>query len=389
MTGIPQPTVPPDNPSRPPSGEPPAGPPGYPPGYPAITVLTSVFNAENFLPPLLESVLRQSFPDFEWIIVNDGSTDQSLTILEDYARRDPRIRLFDQPNRGICASVNRGLTLSRGRFIARLDADDICFPNRLERQLHVMEANPDLVILGAGAITMTADGQPNAIIIPPLSDTAIRMAILFDNPFIQSAVMLRTAVLRDYKLAYNPALIDSEDYDLFARLLPYGKAANLSEPLILRRIHSLQKGEIRRQESILEADRISRRSLLLQGLELSLEEVQMLRGWYRDFPLIQDDKQIHLAACMFDLLESLASHPGLDPQELRWVRARWILRFLLARPRGWSTISRVGRFIRRIHVSDLPLLVAYLFYRRAYLASLKLSRGDRLWAHQIAEGGLS
>ena len=125
---------------------------------PAISVVMSVYNGEQFVAQSIESVLRQTFPGFELLIVNDASTDRTREIVTSF--RDPRIRIVDNPsNVGLTRSLNRGLALARGRFVARQDADDLSLPTRLAEQLAFMRANPGVALVGTQARVMDARGR--------------------------------------------------------------------------------------------------------------------------------------------------------------------------------------------------------------------------------------
>src|SRR5438067_12011849 len=116
---------------------------------PAISVIMSVYNAEAFLEAAVQSVLMQSFSDFEFIIIDDGSTDRSNQILQDYARKDNRVRLISRPNKGLTASLNEGLKLARGEFIARMDADDVAAPDRFKIQVEYLRDHPEVSVRGS------------------------------------------------------------------------------------------------------------------------------------------------------------------------------------------------------------------------------------------------
>src|ERR1700680_111125 len=114
-----------------------------------VSVVMSVFNGERFVSEAIESILHQTFHDFEFIIINDGSTDGTADILSRYQNSDPRVAVHDQQKKGLVQSLNTGCGLARGRYIARMDADDIAFPERLERQINYLEQNPDIALIGS------------------------------------------------------------------------------------------------------------------------------------------------------------------------------------------------------------------------------------------------
>ena len=161
---------------------------------PSVSVVMPVYNEERYLPQAIESILGQTYQDIEVIIVNDGSSDRSEDIILSY--HDPRIRYVKQDNRGLAVSLNHGLSLARGEYIARMDADDVSFPLRLERQVSFLENNAAYVLVGTWAEIWSEEQKTRRIHKHPSSDALLRTFLLFDNPFVHSSVMFRTEVAR-------------------------------------------------------------------------------------------------------------------------------------------------------------------------------------------------
>ncbi len=206
---------------------------------PAVSVLMPVYNAERYLASALESVLGQTFADFELIAVNDGSTDGSAGILAEFAAADPRMRIISRPNAGLVASLNEALAIARGEFIARMDADDFCRPERFERQIAYLRAHPDCVLLGTHVMTMDQDGA----LIGTMPDIAfghdiIDSALLRRGwPMVHPTVMMRADALRKAG-AYRGHTWPYEDHDLFLRMAEIGRVENLPDVLLNYRKHS-------------------------------------------------------------------------------------------------------------------------------------------------------
>ena len=158
---------------------------------PMVSVVMAVYNEELYLQQAIESILNQSLDDFEFVIVNDGSTDRSAEIIRSY--NDSRIRLLNQENRGLTRSLNRGIKEARGGMIARMDADDISEPKRLEMQVEFLEANPDYVLVGTNVWIMTDDGEIIRKSNYPVNDEGVRQVLLHTDysPFCHSSVMFR------------------------------------------------------------------------------------------------------------------------------------------------------------------------------------------------------
>ncbi|GAG00685.1 unnamed protein product, partial [marine sediment metagenome] len=204
---------------------------------PKVTVLMSVYNGEKYLREAIDSILNQTFKDFEFLIVNDGSTDSSRDIVLSY--NDPRIRLVDnEKNIGLTGSLNKGLRLAKGEYIARMDADDISTPDRLGKQVAYMNTHPEKALLGGQAIVINSRGDTitrwHDIIEPGL----LRWSLLFGNQFIHSAVMLCSTLLRAHRLSYDCVLPCAQDYDLWQRISQFSSVANLADVVIYRREHS-------------------------------------------------------------------------------------------------------------------------------------------------------
>lgn len=204
---------------------------------PAITVAMSVYNGAAFLAPAIESVLAQTFADFEFLVLDDGSTDTSRAIAEGYAARDARIRIISRPNRGLVVSLNELFAEARAPVVARFDADDICHPERLARQHAFLVAHPGHGLIGAATRYIDAAGNlaPNAPLQrPPDHDGIVRN--LEDGPNLcHSVVMVR----RDLVLTaggYRSAYLHAEDQDLWLRLSRMTRLHNLPECLLDYRV---------------------------------------------------------------------------------------------------------------------------------------------------------
>ncbi|MCZ7553558.1 MAG: glycosyltransferase family 2 protein [Anaerolineales bacterium] len=324
---------------------------------PCVSVVMPVRDGARTVAQALRSVLSGTLDDLELIVIDDGSRDATARIVEGFAQRDPRVRLFSQAAHGVAASRNRGFAAARGRFIAWLDADDLSLPGRLERQLACLEAQPELAILGGAAYLLRAGGGGVGVSAPPLSDSAIRCALPFDNPFIQSAVMLRRETLLRGALNYNPAYVHCEDYELWSRLLECGRGMNLRDPLIVRREHPAQRSRAEQDEVRAWAERIAQTNLQRLGLDLPVETVRRLRGWLGAPPRAGAALDETAAAALWAILDRLERDPRLDRGEIRLLRGRFTLRLALAGPSG---LRRLTRF----RPGDLAAMTAYLRQRR-------------------------
>jgi glycosyltransferase involved in cell wall biosynthesis len=202
-----------------------------------VSVVMSVFNGQAFLVEAIESILGQTFRDFEFVIIDDGSIDRTAQLLERYARLDERVRVHRHENKGRATSLNIGIALARGQYIARMDADDIALRNRLEEQVRFMEEHPDVGLLGGAFELISDDGsQLMNTVRFPTEDSDIKSALLVDNPICHPTVLMRKAV-SEAAGGYRKALVDADDYDLWLRINERSQLANLNTCILQYRVH--------------------------------------------------------------------------------------------------------------------------------------------------------
>jgi glycosyltransferase involved in cell wall biosynthesis len=205
---------------------------------PAVTVLMPVYNGRPYLTAAVESVLAQTFTDFELLAVDDGSTDGSAELLADFARRDRRVRVVGRPNGGPSAALNTGLARARGALIARMDGDDVCRRHRLARQVEFLAARPDCVMVGAGVLLIDPDGLPICVKSDfPAEHAEIDESLMAGRwSFVHPSVMMRTQAVRSVG-GYRAEFDLAEDHDLALRLSERGATANLPDVLLDFRQH--------------------------------------------------------------------------------------------------------------------------------------------------------
>ncbi|MDD4871885.1 MAG: glycosyltransferase [Kiritimatiellae bacterium] len=217
---------------------------------PLVSVLMAVHNEDAFLEASIASILKQTFGDYEFIIVDDASSNErTRNILAKL--KDDRVRLIrNDVNRGLAVSLNRGLGLACGKYIARMDADDVSLSVRLETQVEFLDRNPDVGIVGSAFQLIDADGRKGKFRFLPFTDTGVRWLGLLCNPFVHSTVMLRKQVLLSCDLKYDEACPLSQDYELWMRLLVHTRGVNIQRPLLMYRIHGGSIGSNRRAEQL-------------------------------------------------------------------------------------------------------------------------------------------
>ncbi len=204
---------------------------------PKISVIIPVFNAEKYIKEAIESVLNQTEKDFEVIIVNDGSTDNSLNILNELSNKDNRIRIISRENRGVIESLNEAIRNSKGEYITRMDADDICFKDRLEKQMKYLEEN-NLDLCGSNAVIINSKGEETGKIIRPEKSSDIKKFTVLHNPFVHPSVMFKRSIIDEVGLYKD--FKHAEDYELWTRIVFKYKTGNIQEPLLYYRIHENQ-----------------------------------------------------------------------------------------------------------------------------------------------------
>ena len=261
---------------------------------PMLSVLMPVYNGERYLVEAIESILSQTFIDFEFIIVDDGSTDKSLAILRRYADKDGRVRVISRPNTDIVGALNDGLAVSCGEFVARMDADDIALPERFDLQVAFLTDNPDVACVGCAAQQIDLRGTYLAKWETPLDNETIQARHLIgQTSLVHPGVMFR----RDAVAAiggYNPEIPLAQDLDLWLRLGEGCRLANLPSVLLLYRVHDKAISESRQLEQLacaqLAVDHAcERRGIAKSNLELkpyrptndraSRHQISLAYGW--------------------------------------------------------------------------------------------------------------
>ena len=214
---------------------------------PAISVVLPVYNAEAYVREAVESILAQSFTDFELIVINDGSTDGSGVILRELAARDTRIVLVERPNDGLISALNEGIESARAEFIARMDADDVAMPERFALQHARMVKEPELAVLGSLIRWMDRAGNIIELADQPLTPKAIARCLEQGCPVAHPSVMMRRGAVLQVG-GYRKAFPHAEDYDLWLRMSDLGYAiANLPQPLLNYREHDANVSVVHRQ----------------------------------------------------------------------------------------------------------------------------------------------
>ncbi len=320
--------------------------------YPTVTVLMSAYNSASFILEAVESILKQTWTDFEFLIINDGSTDNSVDLVRSFS--DERIKLIlNDKNIGLTASLNRGINIAKGKYIARMDADDIAEPNRLSSQVDFLEKHPEIGILGSPCLLFNnTPANTSSIYHVPDNDLEIRWISLLNNPFAHPTVMLRRELLTQYNLSYDEAFKTAQDYEFWTRLLNYTQGANLNFPVLKYRVgEGITK--TKRESQLKNHDFIACRTIqnTLLDLSISLKEVTQIRSLMITRDLYSQNGQNYNLDSLKSLvnylkiLESFLSRYDKKNLNIKKLRDREFINILkvlmeIIRLLGWRNFSR-------------------------------------------------
>lgn len=232
---------------------------------PEVSVLMPAYNAEAYIHQAVQSILDQSLQEFELVIFNDGSTDNTAGIIRQFT--DPRIRFIDnKENQGLTRARQATLALATGKYVAILDSDDVSFPDRLAKQYHFLEAHPAVVLCGGNAVLMDAQGETSGDLLhQSYLPEELKLHFFFNNIFVNSGVMFR----RDTALevgGYRDRA-PAEDYDLFVRLADQHEIHVFNEPLVYYRVHEANISQTKRNTAIFQLRQIKNDQLRLLGAD--------------------------------------------------------------------------------------------------------------------------
>jgi glycosyltransferase involved in cell wall biosynthesis len=240
---------------------------------PFVSVVMPVYNGAEYLKEAIQSILDQTFTEFEFIILDDGSTDESRQIIAGF--QDPRIRFIqNEKNLGLVATLNVGLNHAAGKYIARMDQDDIALPHRFQQQVDFLQANLDYVMCGTTVHYIGNKDERKF----PRSDDQIKVGLIFGCPFAHPTVMIRRSVLETTGLRYDEQYKHAEDYGLWMELAIHGKMINLEEKGLRYRIHDKQYSVTFKEAMAASCANIRKKYMKYLGVEMS-EADEKLFDW--------------------------------------------------------------------------------------------------------------
>lgn len=239
-----------------------------------VSIISSVYNCEKYVEEMINSILEQSLQDWEMILIDDASTDNTWNIISAYT--DKRIiKIKNKANVGLTCNLNKALSLAKGKYIVRIDGDDIAESERLKIQVHFMENNPDVVVSGCN---MQYFGMKHGVTRMQHSDSRLRVNLLFNSVICHPTFIVRKETLDNNEISYNEKLEYAQDYHLLYLLMQYGKMANISECLVKYRVHNEQITVAKSKQQQECANYTRTRLLKLLDIELDEKEAEC---WYR------------------------------------------------------------------------------------------------------------
>lgn len=298
---------------------------------PRISVLLSCYNGSRWLSQAIESILNQTLGNFEFIIVDDGSTDNSLKIIKEYAQQDSRIVVLAKKNTGLADSLNKGLEIARGDWIARLDVDDISEPSRLQKQLIIAESKKNIVFVGSGLFAIDESGSILQTYHYPISHRLLVRNLCTSRKFpAHSSAFFRTDVVRAIG-GYRSRIERSQDWDLWLRLSKYGELVCAAEPLVMLRQHSQQitHDESGKKSRIYNKIALISYYLYRNGFIDPVQENDKVFECFRNFVIHRlDEVQLHE---FMDYISNIKAQLARHPHEIMGLLK--VVHYIFSKPR--------------------------------------------------------
>lgn len=332
---------------------------------PKITVLMSVFNGAPFVAQAMDGILSQTFDDFEFLIIEDASTDKTADILADYAEKDDRILvLYNKTNLGLTRSLNRGLKQARGIYIARQDADDISHKERLQRQVQLLDQQSEVGLVGSACLLINASNENQGVAKTPCSHEEIFWNSLFLNPLFHGSVLFRKE-MDGRKIFYDEEIPFSQDYALWVQLLNKSRAKNLPEPLISLRKHQNRTSVTRidRQRELSLQISIQHIENFMPGTGLNLKEMKRLRFCFQFISQEFYATDLDYYALLLKLFQKFEQNKDFQKSVLNSIRKSVVYHILDAVPANkWPEAWRHGLFRKVVRYRPF-VMVPYVLDR--------------------------
>jgi len=331
---------------------------------PLISVLMAVYNGEKYLHEAIDSILNQRYTNFEFLIVNDGSIDLTEDIILSYS--DNRIRYIkNETNLKLIASLNKGLDLAIGKYIARMDADDISLPERLEKQVDFMERNQEIGVLGTSVKTIGLEN--NYEVHFKQGHDQIRFELFFHNYLHHPTVMLRSSLIKKNKIYYENYL-HAEDYALWVKLTKFTKIEILAEVLLNYRIHESNISEIHNNQQQIQTSHIRKNQIQLLGIEVN-DDTFKIYEHFIDSNTIDEPEQ-------FKVLIKILQEIIHKNKELRVIKNELLFNYYNTKLNNyleqncWRMGSEIKTYFNSIFNSSIKSKYKFLFKQKLKIKKL-------------------
>ncbi|MCK4437269.1 glycosyltransferase [bacterium] len=336
---------------------------------PKVTVLMSVYNGEEYLKEAIDSILNQTFKDFEFVTVNDGSTDRTAEILQSY--QDHRIKIINnERNVGLTKSLNKGLKMARGEYVARMDADDISFAERFEKQVGYLNNHPEIALVGTGFEKIDETGQKISST-PGLNSEGIYYTLTFYNCIVHSSVMFRKKIVLEIG-GYDENLAKSQDLDLWHKISRKSKINVLGEVLVKRREIEVSISNLCRPEQDYYAKKIFVRNITdLMGNQVNIEKILCFHDegfWERRSFIVMYDSVLELEKIQKKLITECPF---------------WLNKNKLKECCDYKLQICIISIILNARFFDLIRLLSYSKYRKLFFLLLKRKLGEKFHQNEV------
>lgn len=309
---------------------------------PKVSIIMPVYNGDKFLRAAIDSILNQSFKEFEFLIIDDGSTDTTKDIIASY--KDRRIRPIENiENIGLIATLNKGIYLAKGEFVARMDADDVSLPTRLEKQVDFISDHPDIGVLGTGFQLIDSKGENYGLPIGfPTDHDFLKWSLNFYSPIVHPSVMMNKAIIREIG-GYSSLYVHAEDYDLWIKASKVTRISNLEDKLLLLRKHDNNITKTYLGEHKQNAVKICH-SMISDRLNENIPIKVIENLWGTKCPSVKDASEV--SRLMYKLY-----HAHVRKNKLSWHEKR-----LIREDAGKRLFNIVRPFVKDVHTWDFFLL---------------------------------
>lgn len=272
---------------------------------PLVSVLMPCYNVELYVEEALSSIMRQTYTHLEIIVINDSSTDNTLSILETLALQDSRIKVVsNSSNLKLIDTLNKGVEICSGEYIARMDADDISFPDRIERQVAFLEENKDYDIVSTQFYTFKTGVKKKNLYHNPETNEDLRAYLLFRSGICHPAVMIRRTLFSEKKLSFEKEYLHVEDYALWVKAVYVTKLANLADPLLFYRVHDSQVSVVNEQKQLDNKKAVFKIHCEKLGLPLTSEFLDLYSSVAECVPIISSEEYLRKCEDLIFLIQA-------------------------------------------------------------------------------------